>query len=182
MIVAKGVADCIDGELTESIARMGAEVVEVSLGDKVLVGRFALEVVWPESEVDGSENAHSIEALLTFDSGGRALSGLLTGDAEQDVTRACVEGDRVGDIDFLKVGHHGSEVSIDPALAAVLDPEVSVASAGAGNSYGHPSKECVNALKDAGSLFLCTIECGDVEIRPGSDGPVIRCQKGFEPR
>ena len=182
VIVAEGVAEGIDGELADAIARMDAPVEEVGYGDVIHVGGFSLEVVWPRESVDGSVNEHSVEAVLLYDDGSRMLSGLLTGDAERDETSACVDAGDVGDVDFLKVGHHGSEVSIDERSAAALDPEVSVASAGAGNSFGHPRQECVDILNEAGSCVLCTIDCGDVELRPGADGPVIRCQKGLEPR
>ena len=182
VIVAEGVAEHIDGELADAVGRMGATVSELSIGDVVCVGGFSLDMVWPEGEVDGSDNSHSMELVVCFDDGRRSLSGLLTGDAERDETAACVARGAVGDVDFLKVGHHGSEVSIDETTARVLDPEVSVASAGEGNSFGHPRQECVDALVDAGSVFLCTIDCGDVELRPGVDGVRVLCQKGYHPR
>ena len=178
VIVADGVAGHIEGELEAAVVSMGAPVGEVAYGDVLRVGGFSLEVVWPRQEVDGSENAHSLEMVLAYDEHGRTLSGLLTGDAERDETGACVANGDVGDVDFLKVGHHGSEVSIDEASAQALDPEVSVASAGAGNEFGHPRAECVEVLENAGSVFLCTIDCGDVELRPGVRGPVVLCQRG----
>ena len=39
---------------------------------------------------------------------------------------------RWGDIDVLKLGHHGSKVSVDAALLEILRPELSLASAGEG--------------------------------------------------
>ena len=57
---------------------------------------------------------------------------------------------------------------------AELDPEVSVASAGEGNRYGHPSQTCVDALEGAGSTFLCTMDVGDVTVMPGEAGPRVR--------
>ena len=103
---------------------------------------------------------------------------LLTGDAET-VSEKEMINDRQLDIktDVLKVGHHGSSVSILPRQAVELDPEVSVASAGAHNRYGHPTTECVTALEDAGSLFLCTKDTGDVEVLPGEEGPVVHTQE-----
>ena len=98
----------------------------------------------------------------------------------EETSAAVARGD-VGGIDFLKVGHHGSEASLDAATAEALAPEVSVASAGEGNSYGHPDPACVEVLEGAGSVFLCTIWAGDVTVEPGALGPVGSCQKGGEP-
>lgn len=172
VVVAEGVADALD---------VPADVEEVGLGDVLRAGRFTLRVVSPAGPVDGSENEHSLELLLAFDDGTRSLTGLLTGDAEDAETQAAIERARVGDVDFLKVGHHGSAASVSEGAARALSPEVSVASAGEGNSYGHPTPECVDVLEGAGSLFLCTKDSGDVTIEPGEAGPLVSCSRGLAP-
>lgn len=154
-------------------------VSAVGRGDVVRVGRFSLEVLSPSGPVDGLENEDSLVCSLAYeDEQGRTLRALLTGDAERDVTDALVEMGDVGDVDLLKVGHHGSEVSVSEGAAAALMPEVSVASAGKGNSYGHPDPACVEILEDVGSTFLCTMDVGDVCVEPGVEGPVVSCQRG----
>lgn len=159
----------------------GCSVEEVGYGDALGVGRFSLTAVSPVEPAGGEGNEGSLELLLSFDDGGRALTGLLAADAEVEETSAAVARGDVGDVDFLKVGHHGSAVSLDAQTAAALAPEVSVASAGEGNSYGHPDPACVEVLEGAGSVFLCTIWAGDVTVEPGALGPVVSCQKGGEP-
>lgn len=157
----------------------GVPVEEVALGDELVVGGFTLRVVSPAGPVDGTENAHSLELALSYggEGEGPSLTALLTGDAEAPETAAALARGDVGDVDLLKVGHHGSAASLDPETAAALDPEVSVASAGEGNSYGHPAPECVEVLEGAGSLFLCTKDVGDVCVWPGEDGPVVACAR-----
>lgn len=110
-----------------------------------------------------------------------APCALLTGDAEKDETAQVIAAGDAGDIDLLKVGHHGSAVSITAEEAALLRPEVSVASAGENNRYGHPRRECVVALESAGSLFLCTKDAGDVTVEPGEKGPAVSCSGGDLP-
>ena len=100
---------------------------------------------------------------------------LLTGDAELDQEREFAQ--EVGDIDVLKLGHHGSKVSVDGELLDVLRPELSIASAGEGNRYGHPSDACRDAVKAAGGAFACTIERGDITITPTAKGFAMRCQR-----
>lgn len=178
MIVAKGVAGAMSPEIKESCQDLtGKEPVEIAYGDKLHVGHFELEMIWPHEEVDGSVNPHSIELLVTYCEHDKSLVALLTGDAERDETGACLDVGDVGDIDFLKVGHHGSEVSLTQEQALELRPEVSVASAGEHNEYGHPRRECVEMLECAGSVFLCTKDVGDVEVRPGGEGPAVSCAR-----
>ena len=93
---------------------------------------------------------------------------LLTGDTERDELARYVR--EVGDIDVLKLGHHGSKVSVDSASLDVLDPEVAIASAGEGNSYGHPDLTCVDVVEKSGARFLCTKDVGDITITPGEQG------------
>ena len=150
---------------------------QVGYGDELAVGRFSLAVVSPLEPAGGEGNEGSLELALSFDDGTRSLTALLAADAEVEETSAAVARGDVGDVDLLKVGHHGSAASLDEATAEALDPEVSVASAGEGNRYGHPDPACVEVLEGAGSLFLCTIDVGDVTVEPGEDGPRVSCQR-----
>lgn len=168
----------VSGSLTDEVkcelsALAPGSVSEVSHGDVLRVGRFSLRVVSPLGSSDGSQNADSVQLALSFEDGPRTLSGLLTGDGEKDELAAELGRGDVGDVDFLKVGHHGSAVSLGKAEARALSPEVSIASAGANNRYGHPRQECVDVLEKAGSAFLCTMDVGDVTVEPGELGPRV---------
>lgn len=162
--------------LAEGVARE-----EVGYGDVLRVGGFSMRVVSPLEPTDGEGNEGSLELLVTYARGGRELTALLAADAESEETGAAVERGDVGDVDLLKVGHHGSRASLTPEIAAALAPEVSVASAGEGNGYGHPDPRCEETLEAAGSSFLCTIDVGDVCVEPGSSGPVVSCQREEAP-
>ena len=170
-IVAEGALASMPAELAEVWRGASAEI---AYGDELVVGRFTARVVWPREPVAGEENADSLCLKVDYEHGGRELSALLTGDTELDQERAYA-GD-VGDIDVLKVGHHGSKVSVDEELLRELDPEVAVASAGEGNSYGHPSDECVFAIEGFGTRFLCTKDDGDVIIEPNAQGVRLTSQ------
>lgn len=173
--VAKGVKPNIPNDIAADWRELtGKDPEEVAWGDVVNVGDFSMRVVWPEQPVAGDVNADSLEMLVSYDKDGRKLTALLTGDAEHLETGAVVDKGAVGDIDVLKVGHHGSSISIDERDAEALDPEVAVASAGEGNSYGHPDPTCVETLRKAGARFYCTKDVGDVEVTPGIEGPAVR--------
>ena len=168
-------ADALEDAPTQVLNRPGVSYRQVRRGDTLDIGAFRARVMWPFDSVDGEGNEDSLVLLLTFAREGKRLRMLLTGDAELDQEREIVQ--EVGDIDVLKLGHHGSKVSVDGELLGVLRPELSVASAGEGNRYGHPSDECVDAVRAAGGTFACTIEHGDITITPTAKGFTMRCQR-----
>jgi competence protein ComEC len=179
VFVGWGVSDDLPSVVETAVGELtGSGAEELRAGESLKFGDFRLTCLWPAGETNGSENEDSVCLLLTYDSGGKSLSMLLTGDAESDSLEEVAS--EAGDIDVLKVGHHGSKVSINEAEATELKAEVSVASAGKDNSYGHPTQECIDVLEASGSKFLCTINTGDVQIFPGAAGVRVRCQRNGE--
>lgn len=172
VIVARGAAAQAPSEVR---AAWAGRIEEVAHGDEIRVGGFTCRVVWPREEVAGGENGESLCLDVSFERGGASLRALLTGDTELSEERAYAG--EVGDVDALKVGHHGSRASVDAGLLEVLRPEVAVASAGERNTYGHPSRECVAALERAGAAFLSTKDAGDVSIEPDHDGVRVRAPR-----
>lgn len=168
-------ADALDGAPAEVLNRPGVTYWQVACGDTVDIGAFRTRVMWPFDTVDGEGNEDSLVLLLSYAQEGKSLRVLLTGDAELDQEREFVQ--EVGDIDVLKLGHHGSKVSVDTDLLGTLKPELSIASAGEGNRYGHPSDACIAAVRDAGGAFACTVEHGDISVSPTAKGFAMRCQR-----
>lgn len=168
-------ADALDGAPAEVLNRPGVTYRQVACGDTVDIGAFRTRVMWPFDTVDGEGNEDSLVLLLSYVQEGKSLRVLLTGDAELDQEREFVQ--EVGDIDVLKLGHHGSKVSVDTDLLGTLKPELSIASAGEGNRYGHPSDACIDAVRDAGGAFACTIEQGDITVSPTAKGFAMRCRR-----
>ncbi len=178
VLVAEGVKGHMPDSLAKTVKELtGSDAQEISEGTTMQAGGFSFRVVWPKAEVSGEENGDSVEMVLSYAKDGRAMRVLLTGDGEQDELRHIV--DEVGKIDVLKVGHHGSEVSIDAGEAQKLSPELSIASAGEGNEYGHPRQECIDTLTAAGSQFLCTKDVGSVTVEPGRGGCAVYTERAF---
>uniref|UniRef100_UPI0022E7C8ED ComEC/Rec2 family competence protein n=1 Tax=Candidatus Collinsella stercoripullorum TaxID=2838522 RepID=UPI0022E7C8ED len=173
LYVARGAAGSAPPELLQALS---CEISELGYGDRLAVGGFSCRVVWPRAPVAGEENAESLVLDVRYRDGGRALSVLLTGDVEApEAERFAPE---VGDVDVLKLGHHGSAASVDASMLSVLDPEVAVASAGEGNAYGHPAPACTQAVAACGVRFLCTIDAGDVELAPAEGGVGVSAGRG----
>lgn len=168
-------ADALEDAPGEVLNRPGVEYRQVRRGDTFNIGAFRTRVMWPFDTVDGEGNEDSLVLLLSYAQEGKSLRVLLTGDAELDQEREFVQ--EVGDIDVLKLGHHGSKASVDTDLLGTLKPELSIASAGEGNRYGHPSDACIDAVRDAGGAFVCTIEQGDITVSPTVTGFAMRCQR-----
>lgn len=168
-------ADALEDAPAEVVGRPGVSYLQVARGDTIDIGDFRARVMWPFESVDGEGNEDSLVLLLTYAQEGKRLRMLLTGDAELDQEREFVL--ETGDIDVLKLGHHGSKVSVDGELLDVLKPELSLASAGEGNRYGHPSDECKDAVQKAGGAFACTIEHGDITVTPTAKGFAMRCRR-----
>ena len=168
-------ANALEDAPAEVLNRPGVTYRQVARGDAIDIGAFRARVMWPFDTVDGEGNEDSLVLLLSYVQGGQSLRMLLTGDAELDQEREFVQ--EVGDIDVLKLGHHGSKVSVDLDLLETLKPELSIASAGESNRYGHPSDACIDAVKEAGGAFACTIEHGDITVSPTAKGFAMRCRR-----
>lgn len=100
----------------------------------------------------------------------RSFEALLTGDAYVDVERALM--DRIGDIEVLKVGHHGSDTSTDADFLNTVRPELAVISVGRGNRYGHPSPRVVERLTASGAEVLRTDLEGSIRLIVRRSGEV----------
>ncbi len=156
----------------------GEGVVGVDPGDVLNVGSISLTVLAPDSFVEQGGNADSLILLGRCDADGNGSVDdtiLLTGDGESDVTGPLIASGLVGDVDVLKVGHHGSRASVDERVAAVLDPEVALISCGAGNRYGHPTQECLDALEALGASVYRTDLRSDVTVDLKVTGPEVTC-------
>ena len=185
VIVATGLPEAAastgDGAdtISEAIALCGREgIVEVSAGDEIRVSdRMSLSVVWPRGQVDESSNENSVCLLLSFDAdvdGKADHTALLTGDAEHEELSAMVDAG-LGDIEVLKVGHHGSAEAVDEDVLRTLKPELALISVGADNSYGHPNDHTLELLEDAGARIYRTDESGDIRLTFDSEGMAVRC-------
>lgn len=71
-------------------------------------------------------------------------------------------GRKLGDVDILKVAHHGAKTASSEKFLKYAKPEISVISVG-DNSYGHPADETIQRLSSYGRVYR-TDEVGCVEV------------------
>ena len=77
---------------------------------------------------------------------------------------------RVGDVDVLKVGHHGSRSATSDAWLDEARPEIAVISVGARNTYGHPALMTLNQLASAVPHVYRTDRDGTVTLSVDGSG------------
>ena len=68
------------------------------------------------------------------------------GDAGVDKEKDILNEYSIEDIDFLKVGHHGSDTSSSKEFINEINPKYWIISVGKNNRYGHPNKEVLENL------------------------------------
>ena len=82
---------------------------------------------------------------------------LLTGDANSEIEAEMLSHFKSGlQSNILKVGHHGSRTSTSDAFLARVRPDYAFISVGVDNVYGHPHKEALDRLRNAGAKIYLT--------------------------
>lgn len=79
--------------------------------------------------------------------------------------------------DVLKCGHHGSSTSTSAAFLQAVQPTYAVISCGVDNDYGHPHRETLDKLNDAGVQIYRTDE--QDTILAVCDGTDVTFQTGL---
>ena len=87
---------------------------------------------------------------------------LFMGDAGIKKEEDLVKKYNLTNIDFLKVGHHGSNTSSSLNFINTINPKYSLISVGKNNKYGHPNENVLKILSK--SKIYRTDEDGSVEI------------------
>ncbi len=134
-------------------ARAAAPTQRVAQGATIRSGRLRLEFIWPPPELlaepqpGADPNQLALVAIARY----QGFSMLLSADAEAEAVPL-----DPGQIDVLKVAHHGSE---DAGLADLLErarPGLALISVGEDNSYGHPAPQTVATLAAQGVRVMRT--------------------------
>ena len=134
-------------------------------GDSFYLGNAEVTVLGPVKSYADPNNT-SIVVKVEFGD----TSFLFTGDMEKDAETDMLDYGMDVSADVLKVGHHGSSTSTGYRFLYEVDPEYAVISVGKDNTYGHPHRETVAILGDAGVPMLRTDELGTIlAVTDGSE-------------
>ena len=97
---------------------------------------------------------------------------LFMGDAGINKEEDIINKYDIKNIDFLKVGHHGSNTSSSKDFIDKIKPRYSIISVGKNNRYGHPKEEVLSTLKS--SKIYRTDKDGTIEVRIKGSGYKIK--------
>ena len=93
---------------------------------------------------------------------------LFMGDAGINRERDILDKYNLKNIDFLKVGHHGSDTSSSENFIKSVSPKYALISVGKNNRYGHPKNSILKILSD--SIIYRTDKDGSIQIKFNKNG------------
>ena len=153
----------------KAVSLSGNTVEHPSVGDTYSLGSSSFTVLAPQKTGSDSNNNSIVIRLVNGQN-----SFLLTGDAESgSEEEMCLTGLNLYS-DVLCPGHHGSSSSTSALFLSYVQPEYAVISVGADNDYGHPHRETLQRLDDAGVSVYRTDQLGTIIAY--SDGELISWQ------
>jgi len=133
-------------------------VVGLSAGDKIRYKDYLVDILWPEKIGTGGANEQTLTMILSGD----GIKSFFGGDLDMATEKELADKYDLN-VDILKVSHHGSKFSSDAEFLKEASPSFSIIEVGK-NSYGHPTKEALKRLSDAGSKIFRTDLDGFIKI------------------
>lgn len=129
----------------------------VQRGVSAKIDTTQVKVLWPDS---GSYDANNSSIAVRIDTPDYSL---FAGGDMEPLTQAVIAAE-LAPVDIYKVSHHGSAYQ-DEAFTRALSPQISLISAGIGNSYGHPALGTLELLAQVSAKVLRTDTDGAIAIR-----------------
>lgn len=180
-------------QLVDVIRRRNIPLKQLYRGDEISMGEARIRVLWPTRQfvaanvpIDQCGNAtmkcsilengavlglSTDEELNNFSYYMHLRYGefdaLFTGDGDSKIQPKIEALGGIPDVEVLKFPHHGSKKGISGEFLDLIGPELAVISVGK-NSYGHPTKEALEILRNKDIRILRTDRDGDVVVE--SDG------------
>ncbi|TFB24865.1 DNA internalization-related competence protein ComEC/Rec2 [Filobacillus milosensis] len=140
----------------------GLDHIIVHEGTIVNYGDITFNVLSPtKSNKHTDANDQSIVFLLQY----KQHKMLFTGDISKEVEQELVSKNSIGDIDVLKIAHHGSQTSTSKLWLQKAKPEAAIVSVGENNFYGHPHPIVIQRLKDFGINVYRSDQLGAVTLK-----------------
>lgn len=158
----------VDPATRPIIQKLTAAEVDTRVATSGMAGQFNAEFKWSvlaptAGTVPYTDNAASIVMRVEI----HDASFLLLADTGASEHRELLRRARIGDIDLrvsaVKVAHHGSGDQ-DAKLLKASEAEFAILSLGAGNRYGHPHIDVLQALAASNILALRTDLHGSVAL------------------
>ena len=98
----------------------------------------------PLEPPDTGTGINNVSVVFLGEANGRRF--LLMGDVEQGIDPTLLARG-LPRVDLVKIAHHGSATASTQAFVDAVHPRVAIASAGAGNPYGHPARSTLDRFR-----------------------------------
>lgn len=168
-VMESGVPSTTEGykEWRRLVAEKHIPPFEARAGQKIPLGSLAsIEVLHPQQDFlkDTGEDVNNNSIVLRLEAG--EVSFLLTADIQLEAEQELLFSSARLRSTVLKVAHHGSVTSTSAAFLAVVQPQVTVISLAADNSFGHPAPQVMDRLTQmlGQNRILLTSERGDIDL------------------
>ncbi len=170
-------------EIYEQLRRLaleqGGDVQWMKRGDCLKSGRLKMICRYPEGQGQplADRNEHSLVLQVDYEDFHMLLTGDMSGGGERHMIELeqsePIKGGTagLGEIQVLKVAHHGSRYSTTEEWLECLRPHWAVISYGEKNRYGHPGQEVMAHLSERKVQIWETAEKGAISLR--TDGQKI---------
>ncbi len=149
----------------------------LATGAQIRLGEVRLSVLWPDPGAvppeppDTGTGINNVSVVFLGEANGRRF--LLMGDVEQGIDPTLLARG-LPRVDVVKIAHHGSATASTQAFVDAVHPRVAIASAGAGNPYGHPAPSTLDRFRVGGARVFRTDQDGSVEVDLRPDGVGVR--------
>ncbi len=161
-------------DVLDAMDRKGLKATTPHVGDTYTLGDASFIILAPNSTEYEDINNTSIMMRLTY--GKRSF--MLTGDAETVSEEEVLSLQKPLQSDVLKVGHHGSHSSTSPDFLEAVKPTIALISCATDNTYGHPHRETMDALKAANVAIYRTDLQGTVTVTTDGQTLEVTTEKG----
>lgn len=159
----------IYNQIMVDLAIRQIEVVNDLPKDEFAFGDFVLQfynTVTPDELAGEGENASSVGVKVT--------KGNKTAFLAADITKSCgleqLLGEKIGDVDLLKIGHHGYFGSSSKEFLGLLKPEIAIVTNQLGKVY--PNVKW-NLTMSAKVPFYATYDCNGIIASFTDSGEII---------
>jgi len=159
------------------VAKLGAKRTTATVGTTIILDSGSNHPVKVEIvALSGNgipttnENDLSVVATVRFGNFDAVIAGDLSGfktGSYEDIESSVAP--KVGQVEVYKVNHHGSAYSSNEVWLTTLKPKIGIISTGSGNTYNHPTQECLDRLHAVGMKTYWTETGNGVEPDPTVD-------------
>ena len=162
-------AEAWGDDIQEIVEKNKISLYTVTMGDEggtEATGKF--HFLYPIKGAYPSKETNAASMVFTYTYGNKTI--LFTGDLEKAQERLLLRQEENLQCDILKVSHHGSRGASSEEFLQAVRAEYGVISCGRRNYYGHPHKETLNRLENAGVEAMRTDEKGSIFVTITAEG------------